>query len=76
MLEIGSPIVGGSPRDALDVRIVNNGLVEVHHDLGNRRQNQPLSWPAYLPGEGVARRDGVAPLNVISYFSNGSMVRF
>ena len=36
---------------------------------------QPLSWPAYLPGDVVSTRAGAAPLNVMSYFSYGSIVR-
>src|SRR5215475_7441676 len=37
---------------------------------------QPLFSPAHFPGEGPARREETAPLNNMSYFSNGSMVRF
>lgn len=38
-------------------------------------KTQPLSCPAYLPGEAVGIREDIAPLNTISYFSNGSIVR-
>src|SRR5579871_2733289 len=36
---------------------------------------QPLSCPAHFPGEDWASRAGAAPLNNMSYFSNGSIVR-
>src|SRR5271170_4839535 len=36
---------------------------------------QPLSSPEYLPGEVDNARIGAAPLNTMSYFSKGSMVR-
>src|SRR5215472_6617560 len=36
---------------------------------------QPLSSPAYLPGEVVITLEGPAPLKIMSYFSYGSMVR-
>src|SRR5208282_6091528 len=38
-------------------------------------KTQPLSWPAYLPGDVVSTRAGAAPLKVMSYFSYGSIVR-
>src|SRR5271165_5214667 len=38
-------------------------------------KTQPLSCPAYLPGEACCTVDGAAPLKVMSYFSYGSIVR-
>src|SRR5215469_12362560 len=38
-------------------------------------KDQPLSSPAYFPGDDVSTRAGSAPLKTMSYFSKGSMVR-
>ena len=43
--------------------------------ISNNEMAQPLSMPAYRPGEEVGLRVATAPLKVMSYFSNGSIVR-
>ena len=75
LLKIGPDIVRGSPREPLDARIVNDRLVELHHDREDQRQDPAVVLPRNLPGEDWGKRDATAPLKVISYFSNGSMVR-
>ena len=72
---LGTKSFEAPPTIALDARVFHDRLVEVEDHRSTNDSAQPLSWPAYLPGDVVMIRDGAAPLKIMSYFSYGSMVR-
>ena len=76
MLKIRVHVIRRSTGKSFDVRKIHDGFVKLHDRRGEQRNNPAIVVAGVASGaRWSGMRVATAPLNVISYFSYGSMVR-